>query len=542
MTDRFIVTADPPTPNGDLHVGHLSGPYFAADAMTRALRLQGKQVAFISNVDANQPYVVTKGLRLGMTADEVVSHFRERIARTLAANAIEPDYVGFPDERQRAFVERFFADLLGKGKLLVKEEPMPYCSGCERFLFEAYLQGTCPHCGAACYGNGCEQCSLPNSPKDMGGTFCRVCGQPPAGLRSYRGLFLPLSRYQEELKAYLRTRAGNSRQHAIDLVLGAMERPLPDIPLTYVSDYGFPVSLPGFEGQIWNVRQEILPALINTFDEWRERQPDGAWDWRESDDYEVVCFHGYENAFQYVASFNTQLIASDLGWKLPYANITNEFYLLDGKKFSTTRNHAVWGSDLLSRVSSDAVRFYLALTNPEAEETDFVISQFRDTTDRRLVHPWNGIHRCVGELLADGRAKKAGQPPRFGEGSRERLHAFAEDMKRAYAIETFSLRRAADRLAAWLEDLAARAGSLQASRPEGKSLEAGLAEVLNGAQAFAVFAQPVMPRFAARLQRSLGWPEETWDCYTRTVDPTAVSWPDDLRLPSLAEADLDFGS
>jgi methionyl-tRNA synthetase len=541
MTDRFIVTADPPTPNGDLHVGHLSGPYFAADVLTRALRLQGKQVAFISNFDDNQPYVVTAGQRLGMTSEQVVSHFQERIASTLAANAIEPDYMGVPDGRQKAFVERFFGDLLDQGKLLVKEEPMPYCSHCERFLFEAYLQGTCPHCGSFCYGNGCEQCSLPNSPKDMGDPLCRVCGRPPAGPRSYRGLFLPLSRYQEELKAYLLTRAGITRQHALDLILGAMERPLPDIPLTYVSDYGFPVSLPGFEGQIWNVRQEILPALINTFDKWRERQPDGGWDWREPEDYEVVCFHGYENAFQYVASFNTQLIASDLGWKLPYANVTNEFYLLEGKKFSTTRNHAVWGADLLSRVPSDAVRFYLALTNPETKETDFVVSEFRDVTDRRLIHVWNDVHRFAGEMLADGRAGQAGSPQLSGDRPRERLQAFAEDMKRAYAIETFSLRRAADRLAAWLEELAARAGSLHAGRPEGKAFEAGLAEVLTGAQAFAVFAHPVMPRFTARLQRSLGW-SGTWDCYARTVDPGAVSWPDDLRLSPLADADLDFGS
>ena len=28
---RYIVTVTPPTPNGDLHLGHLSGPFLAAD-------------------------------------------------------------------------------------------------------------------------------------------------------------------------------------------------------------------------------------------------------------------------------------------------------------------------------------------------------------------------------------------------------------------------------------------------------------------------------------------------------------------------------
>src|SRR6185369_6943412 len=210
---KFIVFADPPTPNGDLHVGHLSGPYFAADAFTRYLRLRGKPVAFLSNFDSNQPYVSTAGRRLGMTPAAVVEHFTGRIARSLAACAIEPDLVGSPDEHQGDFVQRFFGDLYQRGKLLVKEEEMPYCGSCDRFLFEAYLQGTCPNCGATpCYGNGCESCALPNAPRDMGDRICRLCGEPPRELRSYRGLFLPLSRYRAELAAHLQSGASHYRQ------------------------------------------------------------------------------------------------------------------------------------------------------------------------------------------------------------------------------------------------------------------------------------------------------------------------------------------
>ena len=35
---RAIVTITPPTPNGDLHLGHLSGPFLAADVCARTLR------------------------------------------------------------------------------------------------------------------------------------------------------------------------------------------------------------------------------------------------------------------------------------------------------------------------------------------------------------------------------------------------------------------------------------------------------------------------------------------------------------------------
>ncbi|MFL6534778.1 MAG: class I tRNA ligase family protein, partial [Pseudomonas sp.] len=32
---KFIVTITPPTPNGDLHIGHLAGPFLSADIFTR---------------------------------------------------------------------------------------------------------------------------------------------------------------------------------------------------------------------------------------------------------------------------------------------------------------------------------------------------------------------------------------------------------------------------------------------------------------------------------------------------------------------------
>jgi methionyl-tRNA synthetase len=539
---RFIVFADPPTPNGALHVGHLSGPYFAADTFTRYLRLRGFRVAFLSNFDSNQPYVLTAGRRLGIEPAAVLEHFTAGIARSLAACDIEPDLVGSPDAHQAGFVERFFADLYSRGKLLVKEEEMPYCGTCERFLFEAYLQGTCPNCGATpCYGNGCESCALPNQPKDMGDRICRTCGEPPREMRTYRGLFLPLERYREELAAYLRSGASHFRQPVLDLVLPALDRPLPDIALSYVSDYGLPVTLPGFEGQIWNVRLEILPALIDTVDKWREMQgKEDSWDWRQSSDYEVVCFHGWENSFQYVVSFNSLLLASGLGFKLPAANLTNEFYLLDGKKFSTTRNHAVWGTDILSRVAADPLRFYLALTNPEVEQTDFVLADFQATTDRRLTAPWNEIHARIGAALARRGGMPATSPPvqtaALPAELAGRLDALATGLEAAYGKDAFSLRTAAALLADHLEWLAGHiAATLGPSGEPGPALSAAL----TAARALAFFAGPLMPRFATRLREALG-PEGGWGSYRSPVDPGAVRWTADLALTPVSAADLHF--
>lgn len=538
---RYIVTADPPTPNGDLHVGHLSGPYFAADALTRALRAQGHDVAYYSNFDPHQSYVVTTARNLGWTPEEVVAHFQQRIAETLAADAIEPDVMGSPDDCQKAFVGRFFEDLYARGKLLVRDEEQPYCGRCGLYLFETYIQGTCPHCGTGCYGNGCEVCALPNSPKDMGSPRCRHCGTPPSETRTYRGLFLPLSRTQDELRRYVETRRGIWRPHFFETLLPAFDAPLPDIPLSVVSDYGLPVSIPGFEGQVYNVRLEILPALVNTFDKWRERQGAAGWDWREAPaDVRSVHFHGFENAFQYCVSFNTLLLLSDLAWGLPYANLTNEFYLLEGAKFSTTRRHAIWGSDFLAAVTSDQARFYLALTNPETAETNLALDELRRRTDALLSEPWNRLERRLAGLLAERRTGAAAAA--LDEASGRRIDALAREMAAAFAVEGLSLARAARCLADFLAGLAARADALD---PAAGDAPARSASLLAEVRAFALYAEPVMPRLAGRLRRRLEPAPvagPAWESAHRPVAPRDVRWDGGFELPLLAEADFSgFG-
>ena len=50
---RVLITATPPTSNGDLHLGHLSGPYLAGDVYKRYCRLRGGTAFFITGGDDN---------------------------------------------------------------------------------------------------------------------------------------------------------------------------------------------------------------------------------------------------------------------------------------------------------------------------------------------------------------------------------------------------------------------------------------------------------------------------------------------------------
>jgi methionyl-tRNA synthetase len=60
-----LIFSTPPTPNGDLHLGHLSGPYLAADVYRRHLEQQGAHALHVSGRDDHQTYVMRKALAGG---------------------------------------------------------------------------------------------------------------------------------------------------------------------------------------------------------------------------------------------------------------------------------------------------------------------------------------------------------------------------------------------------------------------------------------------------------------------------------------------
>src|SRR5262249_19173434 len=128
----FIVTANPPTPNGDLHVGHLSGPYLSADVFVRYQRMHGCRIAYLCSTDDNQSFVVTSALRKGLRPDELVKQSVKTIESTLEAANIEVDMhsstSGNTDHIN--FIQKYFKDLYDKGILKRKKAKIYYCERC----------------------------------------------------------------------------------------------------------------------------------------------------------------------------------------------------------------------------------------------------------------------------------------------------------------------------------------------------------------------------------------------------------------------------
>ena len=74
-----VIVIPQPTVNGPLHIGHLSGPYLAADIASRAARARGDRVLTLAGLDVHPNYVLTKAETLGVDVEEMVAGFRAQI-------------------------------------------------------------------------------------------------------------------------------------------------------------------------------------------------------------------------------------------------------------------------------------------------------------------------------------------------------------------------------------------------------------------------------------------------------------------------------
>ncbi|MGW4165964.1 class I tRNA ligase family protein [Streptomyces chartreusis] len=454
---RAVVVAATPTPNGDLHIGHMAGPYLAGDVYSRYLAADGRDVIYTTCTDDSQTYVTTTARRLGVSAEQLCAESTAKIERSISAMGLSMEGLPPIDDRYRATVLQFFTRLHETGRLRERTVRLPYAQESGRYLYDGLMTGSCPVCLTGSAGGVCEGCGHPNNADELLGARSVLEPDSPVTTREVTILVLPMEEYRERLTSYFAERLGRWRPHAAQLVRELLARPLPEIPVTVPGDWGIAAPFPETPGQILYPWVEAMPAVM--YSTWwsadRRGERTEAVDelWRAGSGTELVYFHGFDNVYHWGLLDLVLLMAHGDRYVLPEANISNEFYDLEGEKFSTSRNHLIWSADLLAEVPRDLVRFYLALTAPEFQRTDFSTAALTEVTERRLIGPWNRLAEALDALAPAG----AGSPLPTTATGRDRAAGIIERFRLTYELDGFNLGRSAENVVAALDRLAAAA-------------------------------------------------------------------------------------
>ncbi|MFI1355982.1 class I tRNA ligase family protein [Streptomyces sp. NPDC020898] len=521
--DRPVfVFSTPPTPNGDLHLGHLSGPYLGADAFVRFQRMNGTEAWHLTGSDDYQSYVVGAARQEGREPAETAAHYGAEIARTLALMDIMPDQFtvtdadpGYPDG-----LRDFFSRVVDSGWVTVTERDALFDAESGRYLYEVDVKGGCPGCGRGTSGNICEECGEPNTVVDLAEPRSTGSAAEPRRAPLARWS-LPLHMFRDEVTAHHSLGRVPSRLRELGERLFA--RPDLDIPISHPSSWGVAPAETDVDGQVIWVWPEMSYGFLHGIQELGQRLGKGWKAAAPEQDWKIVHFFGYDNSFYHSVLYPVLYRLAHPDWQPDIDYHVNEFYLLEGEKFSTSRRHAIWGKEILNRDSVDAVRYFLSRTRPEGERTNFRRAAFEAALDDTLIGTWQEWLHDLGARVTkryDGQAPDAGNWTPEHSAFLARLGARLAAVTGSLRADGFSLNQAAAELDGLIED------TLRFSRQEARTAQTAgwqdeartaIALELAAARLLAHIATPVMPRFAGRLATALGLPEPT-------------EWPDTVEL------------
>jgi methionyl-tRNA synthetase len=397
-----VIVIPQPTVNGPLHIGHLSGPYLAADIASRAARARGDRVLTLAGVDVHPNYVMTKAENLGVDVNEMVAGFRAQITTAFELAGIGWDMFLDPEDAafQRA-VTGMLSELVADGVIDMREITMHACADCGRTMHHSYVVGKCPICGAGANGLSCEPCGGFTSAELLVDASCARCG---GSLRPMPVTVpvLPLEDYRAHLvaewqQADLPGRARVALAHYL-------RAPLPDYPVAYPTDWGIEC-----EGQLSGLRVDFPTELglsylygpAQLLDPGADNLSRRVAAWDEVDG--VWHFNGIDNTFYFGVLYPAILAAAGVTRPLLRGATVNELYLLDGQKFSTSRNHALWADEFLAGEDRELVRLYLSWDRPDRYESNFTresYDAFCDYIRPLLAGMVPAAGRLPGELAA----------------------------------------------------------------------------------------------------------------------------------------------
>ncbi len=473
MRQIIHVTAPPPTPNGDLHVGHMAGPYLGADVFARTVQQLGFQPNVVVSTDDHQSYVDTTAQRLGTTAPALITKARAEIRASFDRYGIALSAFGAIDDRYCRFVQAFFERLFKRNLVSVREVDVLFDNQVGCYAVEAFVSGLCRHCLAPAAGGICEACGQPNQCIDLLGLDAERFT-----VRREPRLVLDL----EHFRAGLEQRLGTMRTHRPwlrRLIDALMHRPLAPFALSYKTQRGIGLDFAGLPDQHLNVWGEMFPGHIHFLEQ-------AAGSISRNDRY--VQFLGFDNSYFYVfvhLALSLAAYEAELDWPMPEAFITNQFYNLGNEKFSTSKGHLVWAADLAADFDTDVIRLFLALHGPEHQEADFSQAAFTSEA-ARLTHDINTLVRCHN-----------GSPRSRADAAA--LMDFVAPMRPETALERYSASNNA-RLA--MNGIRALASGPLAG-------QAGLRGYIPALLCVAL--DPFCPRFAASIRARFGFTDLGWD-------------------------------
>ncbi|MGY8678591.1 class I tRNA ligase family protein [Bradyrhizobium sp. UFLA05-153] len=370
----YFVCPAPPCPNGKLHLGHVGGVYLLADIFVRFQRLAGHRAHYITGADEHGTYTLVKARKLGQPVGDVAQKHIDEILQCLRAMHITPDvFVRTSSDIHKKNALAIFRELQEAGYVEVRKGVQLYCEHCDEFVADSLAVGNCPACGSATDSNLCENCGLAIRHDALSNARHTTCGHNLV-LRPIEQAVFDTPRLAKALDTAI---AESAWPEVIrDKARAWLSSDMHGLPMSRHFSHGVELLEPEplfgqtlltwFEG-LWCFDTGIREQCANDFLEPETTLRDPST--------RLVFFMGQDNRFYYTVGVTGALLAR--GYPIPTNHSVQDFYKLEGEKFSTSRNHALWADEVAREIDPNVLRYALArIARPFGrDENEFDVDQ-----------------------------------------------------------------------------------------------------------------------------------------------------------------------
>ena len=524
--NKYTVTAALPYANGPLHLGHIAGVYLPSDIFTRFLRMNNHDVTFICGSDEHGAAITLRAKKEGTTPKEIVDKYNKIIGQAFNDFDISFDIFHRTSAQiHHETAQDFFKVLEEKDHFTKETSQQYYDEEFHQFLADRYISGTCPNCGnEEAYGDQCEKCGSALSPTDLINPKSTLSGKTPI-MRETSHWYLPMQRHEEWLKDWIKEgELGGVQQHdaskwrnqVIGQCMSWIDNGLRPRAMTRDLDWGIKVPVKGGDGKVLYVWMDAPIGYISATKQWAI---DNNKNWEDywTGDRKLVHFIGKDNIVFHAIIFPI-LLKSYEGLILPDNVPAYEFLNLEGDKFSTSKNWAVWLHEYLESYPEkvDELKYVLTAIAPETKDSEFTWKEYQTRINSELADILgNFVNRALvlTQKYYDGAVPEVGEFSDYDQEVLAEMAAIPDRISKliyAYKLreaqsEAMNLARLGNKYLADMEPW-----KLIKDEKNTKRVQTIMNIALQITANLSIVLQPFLPATASKISTFLNYSNDQW--------------------------------
>ena len=404
---NILIAAAWPYVNGDLHVGHTGGYLLPADIIAKYHRLIGNNVCMVSGADCHGTPVTVEAEKNNISPQEVVDKYYPTHLEIFKKLNISFDiYTKTTTQNHINTVQEVFLALLNNGFIFKKSSFQFFSEKENKFLPDRYVQGICPFCNKLTSADQCENCNKIIEASDLKEPVSKLTKNPVI-LKETEHYYMDWKKTEGFLKTYFDTHKDNWKDWVQSETKAWLDQGLLPRPITRDMDWGIEIPKNKIPENllIENIENKRIyvwfEAVIGYLSATKELLKNKYVDFWFNENCKQYYFMGKDNLVFHTVFWPAQLHSFNTDINLPDVLSINNFFNLEGKKFSKSKGVTISNIYMVDTYGLDQTRFYLASISPENNDSNFTWKDFQQKTNDVLNSNFGNLVNRILKLFKD---------------------------------------------------------------------------------------------------------------------------------------------